>query len=165
MPFPVSDYGCGLFLACEECVRMFDKSFPAYAFFFFFFFTLRLARAHWFHSFRPGSVHSGSAGYITLQFHYAGSLFTRLSPYASNGTSQNRLTVMGKNALKLSFTSLRKDSGRWSIVGKFVVGLLAQCGRVCSVIQVCLTKFNHYEKSNGCDCVHTFHVVCVTVID
>ena len=50
----------GLFLACEDFGRMFNHSFPVYAFIFTFFFRRggewRLARAHLFHSLCQSTV-------------------------------------------------------------------------------------------------------------
>ena len=57
-----SNVGGGSFLAYEDSGRMFYHSLPACAFFFFLE-RERLSRAHYFHSFMPGSVHSGLASY------------------------------------------------------------------------------------------------------
>ena len=52
--------GHGFFLACEDLGDIGRSFIPRLRFFFFFFFLKRrLARVHEFHSFMPGSVHSG----------------------------------------------------------------------------------------------------------
>ena len=55
--------GRGSFLACEDVRRMFDHSFPAWAFSFFFsfFFEVEISSRTLISLFMLGSVHSGSA--------------------------------------------------------------------------------------------------------
>ena len=53
--------GGGFFLACEDFGRMFDNSFPAYAFFFPF--KVEISSRTLIPLLRPGSAHSGSASW------------------------------------------------------------------------------------------------------
>ena len=54
-----NDGGGGIFLACEDFLRMFDNSFPACAFFLVLF-KVEISSRKLIPLFRPGSVHSGS---------------------------------------------------------------------------------------------------------